>query len=272
MGRPSERHYHTKIKDGYCVICGEFGRLSQDHVPPKGAITITKVEQKHIMEAMGANANSIDGVRSPNGSKFKTICKKCNNERLGANDGEVARVHKELTAKIKTYFDTLASPYPIISVHLDSLKYVRAMIGHILAATSVDECKQPLQESPYFRPLEMFVLGDDGALDDTHDIYYWFYPHNRHLSAKYVQMYNKGHSTGLSLLSFFPIAFLVTPKGQGIYPAQANKLKIGDDRLYLNLSSVNVEFAEFPFSTLRGDQFRMCASKQTIISYPIKNT
>lgn len=49
----SKRMQHTRIKEGYCLICGKFGRLSHDHVPPKGSIHIDKVEQKHISEMIG---------------------------------------------------------------------------------------------------------------------------------------------------------------------------------------------------------------------------
>ncbi|HBO1015241.1 TPA: hypothetical protein L4E59_003195 [Pseudomonas aeruginosa] len=48
----TERRHHTQLKEGYCLICGAFGPLSWDHVPPQGSITITKVEQAHLTEVM----------------------------------------------------------------------------------------------------------------------------------------------------------------------------------------------------------------------------
>ncbi len=131
MGKISERFKHTKINNGYCLICGGFGKLSIDHVPPQGSVTITRVEQKHIFEMSGAKVNSIKGVRSPNGSKFKTICHKCNSEILGANDVEVASVTKKLTEKIKRYYSDINAPINFVSIDINALKYSRAMIGHI---------------------------------------------------------------------------------------------------------------------------------------------
>ena len=270
MGKISERVNHTKIVTGYCLICGEFGRLSIDHVPPQGAVTITKVEQRHVSEMSGARASAIKGVRSPNGSKFKTICHRCNSEILGANDTEVAKVCKALTIRIKNYYSDVNNPFNFISVDINVLKYARAMIGHILSATSVVECRTPPVDTEYFTPLKQFVLGDDHALDNTHDIYYWFYPSYRHLSAKYVHFFNQGHSTDLSLLSFFPIAFLVTPKGQGIYPAHAHKLSLKDKKMSLSLSPHNVQYSDFPFVELKGNQMYFLSDYQTIISYPIR--
>ena len=271
MSNISERVRHTKITEGYCLICGTYGKLSIDHVPPQGSLTITKVEQKHISEMSGAKIKSIKGVLSPNGSKFKTICHQCNSEVLGANDSEVAKACKELTDKIKYYYSNIFNPFNTVSVEVNTVKYCRAMIGHILSATSVTECRSKQLYSKYFTPLKNFVLGDDNALNDSHDIYYWFYPHNRHLSAKYVYFRNQGHSAGISLLSFFPIAFLITPRGQGIYPAHAQKLDLKSSNLSISLSSHNIHFADFPFVELKGDQMYLVADQQTIISYPIKS-
>lgn len=260
---------HTRIKEGYCLICGEFGKLSQDHVPPKGSITIEPVEQRHITELMSGEPTKLKGVRANHGSTFRTICSKCNNNALGANDDEIARVYAELTEKIRTNFYRYDGSPNTIRVKLDALKYTRAMIGHILAATSVIECKEPPVETPYFSPLQRFVLGDDTAIESTHDIFYWFYPHRRHLSARIVGFYNEGVHCMMSLLSFFPIAFLITEKGKGSGPAQARKLNLSDDELIVNLSLNNEKYIEFPFCAFEGNRFMGLSDCQCVMSYPI---
>lgn len=265
----SDRFKHSKIIEGYCVICGVFGKLSQDHVPPKGSITISKVEQRHVTEMMGAKSANVKGLMSPNGSKFKTICGKCNNEHLGKNDVEISRVNKLLTAKIKDHISTPINNY--ISVPVSPINYARAMVGHILSATSVEECKKPAIETPYFDSLKEFVLGNDLALDNSHDIYYWFYPFHMHISSKMVGFRNNGHLACLSLLSFYPIAFMVTKKSNGIFPPHARKLEFTDSNLTLDLNLQCTEFAEFPFIKLKGDQMVALTSYQSIVSYPIKN-
>jgi hypothetical protein len=217
-----------------------------------------------------AKAASIKGVRSPNGSKFKTICTTCNSKVLGGIDHEIANVNNALTLKISDYFNKLNYPYNDITVDIEPLKYARALIGHILSATSIVECLEPQKSSPYFDPLKAFVLGDESALDETHEMYYWFYPYDRHLSAKYVHFHNEGHSTGLSLLSFFPLAFLVTKKNEGIFPAHAHLFDLKSKSLNLSLSSQNIKYADFPFVELKGNQMYALAEYQTIISYPIK--
>lgn len=266
----SDRFKHAKISEGYCVICGVFGKLSQDHVPPKGSITITKTEQRHVNEMMGVESNRVKGLKSLNGSKFKTICGKCNNEHLGKNDSEVAKVNNLLTLSIRDHISSI-NISSHISVPVKAINYSRAMIGHILSATSVEECKKPIFESPYFDTLRQFVLGDDQAIENTHDIYYWFYPFSVHISSKMVGFVNEGHLSYLSLLSFYPLAFMVTEKSKGIFPTHARKLELSDSSLTLDLSHHGFEFAEFPFIELKANQFMALTDYQSIVSYPIKN-
>lgn len=266
----SKRFEHTKITQGYCLICENFGSLSWDHVPSKGSIKVTKVEQRHVTEVMGVAPSNIKGVASPNGSKFKTICKSCNESHLGGGDDEVARVCKSLTDKVLDYFYQANYPSILISEKVNALKYARSMVGHILSATTVEECKRVPSPSDYFDPLKQFVLGDDRAIDETHDIYYWFYPFGRHVSAKHVAFYNNGHIASVSLLSFFPISFMVTKKNEGISPRHSRALSLVDKYLWLDLSSQGYECCEFPFHGLKGNQMMALHDSQAIVSYPIE--
>ena len=152
---------------------------------------------------------------------------------------------------------------------VNGLVFSRAMIGHILAATSVDECRREPKTTPYFTPLQKFVLGDDEAIRETHDIFYWFYPYTRHLSAKFSYLVHEGNHVSMSLLSFFPLAFLVVEKGKAVYPAHAKRLSFDDARLCLDLSSRGVEFAEFPFHELKGNQMLALSDQMAIVSYPV---
>jgi hypothetical protein len=73
----------------------------------------------------------------------------------------------------------------------------------------------------------------------------------------------------MSLLSFFPIAFMLVEKEKAVYPKFAKRLKLSDTSLTLNLSSRGFEFAEFPFHLLQGNQMLALAEQMAIISYPI---
>ncbi|WP_426215318.1 metal-binding protein [Pseudomonas sp. DWRC2-2] len=266
----SERSKHTKITTGHCLICGTYGTLSQDHVPPQGSITVTAVEQVHLTEAFDLQLPKVKGVRSPNGSKFRTICRNCNMTALGQNDGEIAEACKSFTRKINHFFKYANSPVSSVHTPVNALKYARAMVGHVLSATSVQECVKPGQSTPYFDPLKKFVLGDDHAMSDTHDIFYWFFPHKYHQSIKLFSVKNGQNICCMSLLSFFPLAFLVTEKEKGIYPVGAVKLELTDKSLFLDLSGRNVQFSSFPAVELQGDQMVALTAQMSIVSYPIR--
>lgn len=268
-GRLSERLLCLRKKDGFCLICNLHKPLSEDHVPPQCAVHITRTEQKQISEMFENDSVKIKGAISKNGNKFKTICRECNSS-LSVGDTEIGKVCKDLTKKIKHHFTQANGTSNIISASIDSKKYIQSMAGHILAATSEVECQKKQQSSPYFDPIRRFVLGESESIDETHDIYYWFYPYNRHISAKILSFHNKGNNCIVSLLSFFPIAFLITEKGKGIYPAHAMRLNSSCDRLLLDLSYRNINYAEFPFVTLEGQQFYMMKDYTCTVSYPIK--
>ncbi|WP_217653735.1 hypothetical protein [Marinomonas polaris] len=265
----SRRIDSCRIDEGYCLICGEFSRLTEDHVPPKGAIVLTAVEQKLVTEIYGSNLDpSLKGVKGKRGSTFKTICSNCNNYHLGKNDNEVARLFKDLNHKLLHHIKSANSYSNILSIEVDALKFCRAMVGHVLAATSSKEClKKPLP-SPHFDSLRRFVLGDDNAISETHDLYYWYYPFRRHFSARLVGFHNKGHNASLSCLNFFPLAFLITPKNEGIFPVQAKRLELHDKRMYIEVSARNIGFAQFPFCALDGNVFMVLNDDQCITSYP----
>lgn len=270
----SERIRHVRIKEGYCLICGSYGELTMDHVPPKGTITLSKIEQKHIFEILGADNIKLKGIKSNNGSRFKTICAKCNNEIIGKNDQEVSSVIKELNTKIKKHFSDFHSINNSVSVRFDPIRFCRAMIGHILSATTVNYCRQEPVNSAYFTPLQNFVLGNDNALNDTHDIYYWFYPNKMHISSKILafsnNVFNIDDRCLISVLSFFPIAFLLSEKSKGIYPAQATKLTFNDSHIIMDLSLQNIKYANFPFIVYKGYSICMGVNEMCIVSYPIK--
>lgn len=263
----SKRIGHVQLKTGFCLICGIEGKLSQDHIPPKCCATEKPVEQRLASEMMGADSINCQGVRARNGSSFRTICQTCNS-MLGTYDKHVGEAYKKLTLQITNYFAHNNNTYSFASAPIDAINYARSMIGHMLAATSDEECRHPPCENSYYDPLKKFVLGDDFALENTHDIYYWFYPKEIHISVKYLVMRNNGHQAPVSVLSFFPVGFMITLKNQGIYPAQAIELNLKDQSLIINLNTGNLDFVDFPFIPLVGDQMYMLNDPQAIISYP----
>ncbi|MFI8746935.1 metal-binding protein [Pseudomonas sp. NPDC077186] len=265
----SKRLQESRIEAGYCLICKQYGALSFDHVPPQGSITISKTEQLLITEVLNVEEVQIKGVISNNGSKFKTICKSCNG-LLGRYDSEIARVCKLATEKISAHLSNVFSTHTHIFIEYDPVGYCRAMVGHVLSATTARECAYEPQATEYFSPLEKFVLVGDLAVQDTHDFYCWFYPYVRHVSGKQFAFMNDGYSSVMSCLYFFPIAFLIAKKGQGTFPVQAKKIEFSHKTLALDLSHANIKNSSFPFAGLEGNQILALSDSQITVSIPAR--
>ncbi|MEG3135644.1 chaperonin [Rouxiella sp. T17] len=261
----SERIEHVGKGYGYCVICGTQGRLSKDHVPPSCAIVLEPMLQKSVSEFYSPK-EKIKPLNAKTGSYFQTVCEKCNN---GINDNSIASVTSQFRAKLLRYLSGEHFMYNTIRVEVDSLNFARAMISHVLSATSARDCEKKPSHSEFYTPLREFVLGIRGTLEDTHDIYYWFYPFRMHISAQNINFYNNGHHCFCAVLHFFPIAFLITLAKQGTHPVHASKLEMQDKNLHFNMIQSNMDYATFPFVRLEGNQMNLFSSGHTCVSYPI---
>ncbi|NMP29010.1 chaperonin [Rahnella sp. SAP-1] len=267
MTKITERLKHNRITNGYCNICGTYELLTKDHVPPKCAITLGPVLQKTVNEFFHIS-EPIKPLNAQHGAFFKTICSTCNNDVLGGLDKSIEDVTKVFRSKLGLYM-TGTQMNPFIRIPFDSVSFTKAMIGHILSATSVEDCKVQLGENPFYTPLRSYVVGKISSFEDTHDIYYWFYPHRMHISAQSVSFMNEGHVAFICALHFFPIGFMVTIKGEGTFPAHATKLKLKDEFLIFNMTAINYEYTTFPFVNLKGDQMYAISSGHTCVSYPL---
>lgn len=269
MSKISERRKHVGLIQGYCNICGTYGRLSNDHVPPKCAVKLTKMLQKTVSEIF-TNSEPVRPIEAKGGTSFRTICSECNTKKISRHDDEIGNVAKEFKLKIENY---LRGGYfnSFIDVGVNGVGYTKAMIGHLLAATTQLDCQEPIVDSEFYTPLRNYVLNQDFDISLTHDIYYWFYPFRMNITAQSVAFYNEGGISTVSVLHFFPIAFMVTLKGQGIVPKHATKFDFSKKSLTFNMTTENLDYASFPFVQLKGNQMSLFSSGHTCVSYAAKN-
>lgn len=268
MGKLSERLRHARISEGHCVICGSYGLLSKDHVPPRCATTIQPMFQKTVSEYY--SSDEIKPINAHAGATFKTICKNCNGNILGSLDHEIKAPIENFINLIKQYLSGVHFYGNIISTPFNAIPFLRTMVGHLLAATSVEVCKNALINSEYYTPLRKFVLGENMKIEDTHDFYYWFYPNRTQITAQQTSFFNNGHLCHCSCMHFFPIAFLITFKNEGTYPAHASRLTVDDKKLYFNMTQGNLDYVAFPFTSLKGNQMMLMTDTFTSASYPQK--
>ncbi|NCG52451.1 metal-binding protein [Serratia fonticola] len=270
MTKISERIKYTRINDGYCQICGCFGPLSKDHVPPKCVILPGLVEQRLITEVMGRK--NIKGVKANNGSVFKTICSVCNSN-LSVFDSEIKRVTNRLSSKIVDFVRRPSSVYSFISEGVNVDSYLKGMVGHMLAAVPNIACKESNSNAPFYEPLRQFVLGNNDNVEDTHSFYYWFYPHRMSVAGSCFSIFDitLPREVGMGMagcLYFYPVALLITDKGKKFSEIMgfANELKLKDKNIYLNLSARNYNNTIFPFFSLRSSMVAMHGAFITVSS------
>ncbi len=268
MSKVSERLKHAKIEEGYCVICGSFGKLSKDHVPPRCATVIQPMFQKTVSEHYFSE--EVKPLNAHAGVTFKTICESCNGKLLGSLDLEIKKPVEKFITLIRQYLNGTHFYGNIIPVPFDAIPFLRAMVGHLLAATSVEVCKKGPIDSDFFTPLRKFVLGENKNIEDTHDFYYWFYPNRTQITAQLISFFNNGHLCHCSCMHFFPLAFLITFKEEGTYPTHATKLDTTDRNLYFNMTQSNLDYVTFPFVPLKGNQISLITDGFTSASYPQK--
>lgn len=82
--RISKMKYSREKRDvkDYCNICGKYGRLTWDHVPPKACDNYDLVKYGTFFDIQDEDPfYSI----SQNGIKYRSICSNCNNKLLGSN-------------------------------------------------------------------------------------------------------------------------------------------------------------------------------------------
>jgi len=224
--------------------------------------------QKTVSEHF--SSEEIRPINAHAGATFKTICKNCNGNIIGSLDNEIKKPIDDFIGLIRKYLSGVHVYGNVLSVSVNAKPFLRAMVGHLLAATSVELCKDEPIKSEFYTPLRRFVLGDNVNIEDTHEFYYWFYPNRTQITAQLTSFFNDGQLCHCSCMHFFPIAFLITLKDEATYPAHASKIKINDKKLYFNMTQRNLDYVAFPFAPLKGNQMMLMTDSFTSASYPQK--
>lgn len=193
-------------KAGHCNICGSYGKLTEDHIPPKGAIRITQVEMLHLIQVLSAPGSTSRGRLSQDGVKFRTLCSRCNNDLLGIRyDPELIRFVNSVGTILKSSLQLPAR----VNVPVVVQKVMRAVVGHILAFGLARPANGPFETA-----MAEYFLDDTRFLPDDMKLYYWVYPHQSQVIVRdaLLTRVNFKEPVIFKLLKFFPLAFFATWK------------------------------------------------------------
>lgn len=205
---------------GQCNICGEIGKLTEDHTPPKGCIRVGQVVIQHIVQRLAADVPHKKGRSSQNGVKYRTLCHRCNNGLLGAKYDIAFNQFVNATGN---YLKSSLELPPVVSVKGHPQRIMRAILGHI-SAQGVDR----YLKGPETEEIRDYFLDETLPLPDSLNIYYWAFPFNRQVLVRdcaYLDL-NVGKPVVIWLMKFFPIAFMVTWKEPAGYNFQMPNLAV----------------------------------------------
>jgi hypothetical protein len=191
-------------KESICNICGDFGRLTKDHTPPKGAININQVEMLHIIDHLNAEKPTRNTRKSQNGVKYRTLCSRCNNGLLGT---KYDPAFISFVSNVGGFLRTKIQLPRIINVPSQPQKLMRAVLGH-LSAQGVNR----YDHGKDTEPLRDYFIDESLPLPNNIDIYYWVYPYKSQVQVRdccYMDI-RIGEPVIIWFIKFFPIAFLVT--------------------------------------------------------------
>ncbi|MEW6518639.1 MAG: hypothetical protein AB1461_04435 [Thermodesulfobacteriota bacterium] len=233
--------------EGYCNVCGTFGRLTFDHVPPRSCVGIRKRRAALLTEAM--DCGDLGWYKSrhfQDGLKFKSICNTCNSDVLGSRyDPHLKQFAGDISRVVDLAFNKgIALPGKVfISISLQ--RVVRSIIGHAMAAYVREDMTTPPRSAPYLDALRSYFLNESQPIPDQLEIYYWIYPSDIQVIILGCGLSCFGSKTTIvgDLLKFYPVAFWVvwSPPAVNVgVPSLIGKRNIGID-----------DFIEVPVSLWR---------------------
>jgi hypothetical protein len=211
-------------KEGKCNICGSYGKLTEDHTPPKGSVKISQVLVNTLTEILELDESSSTHRHSQNGLKFRSLCKECNNNILGGNY-DVAL--NQFSHNVKSLLNSGLQLPSILTVKGVPSKIARAIYGH-LCAVGVDQ----YFDSDRNRIMRDWFYDEQCTTPDFFNIYYWPYPFQKQILIRNAILKDLRFEENaiIWLMKYFPIAFLIVwynPKDYQ-YPNLGNFSKLID--------------------------------------------
>lgn len=242
-------------KKGTCVICGNFGNLTRDHVPPKGVMPASEIEIHHLRP--GDENRKVE--RAYQAPTFPTICAECNGKRLGEQyDPALISFANGLIrwTRWSEMFD-LRGTQNLATVDINPAAVARAVVGHLLAA---ERSRKPCPPGKMLEAMRRFFLEDDSGSELR--IFVWPYDGELVIARGFSTMElvpASGTTVRITrkpifgdVLKFFPLAFWVLWGQSERPPIQCAEIPLFvDTQTQIQIPLYNVpprHWPEFPLS------------------------
>lgn len=194
---------------GNCRICSSKNvELSWDHVPPKGAIELTEVEIRNIVNAFVRGAVNQRPEFSQNGLKLRTICADCNSLLGKAYDPALIDFSLAMSRVLRS---RLTFP-EILHIRGQPNLIAKSIFGHLMAANLTGE------DDGFDSAMRPVVLDVDHPIPEDIHIFYWIHPYDHQVTLpNFVMPAVKGRFDKpgtFSVLKFFPLGFAVSDQSE----------------------------------------------------------
>ena len=182
-----------------CNICGEVKELTWDHVPPKTVTEAKCVNVNRLFEGIPEDNNCAAVYKK--GIKYRSVCAKCNNVLLGANDSVYSDFMGEINNSI------MEEQTKELAIHVNISSLCKAVLGHMLDAKNSYDSNCIIDIS-----VRDYLMGYKSKPDCK--LYYWIYPYDTIVVSRDVSIVNINNAivpTGtISVMACSPVAFLMT--------------------------------------------------------------
>ena len=192
---------------GQCNICGISCKFTEDHVPPKGSIKPQKVGIRSFVQTVDLVDPKI-ARPSQNGVKFRTLCPRCNNVRLGRDFDPALNQFSREVAQIIGSRRRIILPAKV-AIQIQPQRVARSLIGHLLAVGVRDDMSLPPIPAPMPDLMRRYFL--DVTMDFPTDLalYFWTYPAKRQVILRGVGIISSNQIVIGDFIKYFPVAILV---------------------------------------------------------------
>jgi len=192
-------------RTGQCNICLTKDDLKWDHVPPRGGVDVSPMDQYTILERLAGRSLNPNRALTQNGVKYRTLCERCNSRLLG---GEYDRTLNEFALNVGRFLKTTLHLPPQVSVVTKPARLLRSLFGQLLAA------KAQLEHSKPDEAMRQYVLDRGARLPSDLNVFYLVYPYPDVVIIRDVVMpAHRGRFDNMaifSILKYFPVGYIVT--------------------------------------------------------------
>jgi hypothetical protein len=227
-------------KIGNCNICGSYGKLAEDHIPPKGVLKPRQVEIINFTDMLAVPRPTASSRFSQDGVKYRTLCSECNNLRLGTNyDPALIKLANETKAFLAS---RLYLPSSTI-VQAKSGRVVRSVVGHLLAhGVEQHRTGSAIEE------LTDYFLDENAIFPKNVRLYHWIYPYNDQIILKgfSISMHFWESFGVCMLLKFFPFSFLFVIDEPPSWRLSFDRLDLGLPKSIDEIARIRLQFNNLP--------------------------